>query len=326
MMGKASLIAFGSYVPVRILTNQDLEKTLDTSDQWIRSRTGIRERRICAEGESTTDIAVAAFQDLMERYPSVSKKDVGAVIFCTATPSVLLAPSATSFAYRVGIRDAFCFDLNAACSGFLYGLSVASDFIKSGRYANVLVVGADKMSSIVDYEDRTTCVIFGDGGGCVLLGRDMEYGIEDFVISGDGSGAENLCCPSGGSKVPVGSPMYKPSDQFVKQDGPYVFKKAVIQMVDVSRQILMKQNLSIEDIDWLLPHQANIRIIDKVALDLGIDRKKVLCNIEYLGNTTHGTIPLLMSDYADHFKRGDKLLLTVFGAGFTWGSLYLTWA
>lgn len=326
MMGKISLIAQGGYVPPNLITNQDLESRLDTSDEWIRSRTGILQRRISSDNESTTDIAVAAFEDMKRRSPFISEKDIQAVVFCTATPDLGLAPSATSFAYKVGIQNAFCFDLNAACSGFLYGLCVGSELMSSGRYKNVLVVGADKMSSIVDEKDRTTCVLFGDGGGCVLLGKDYQYGLEDYVTFFDGKDVHKLCCPSGGSEVPVNSSRYHPSDQYLKQDGGYVFKKAVYQMTKSSQEILDRQKISIDQVDWFLPHQANMRIINKVSQNLNIPKGKVLCNIEKVGNTTHGTIPLLISDYAKMFKRGDKLLITSFGAGFTWGSVYLTWS
>ena len=327
MKSKVCLIAQGGYTPPNLLTNHDLENRLDTSDQWIRSRTGILQRRICSDDESTIDIAAASFLDMHKRNPTISIDAIDAVVFCTATPDLGLAPSATSFAHKVGIENAFCFDLNAACSGFVYGLSVGFEFMSSSkRYRNVLVVGADKMSAIVDPNDRTTCVLFGDGGGCVLLGRDYEYGIEDYKISSDGRDVEKLCCPAGGSKTPLGTSNYKPSDQYLKQDGGYVFRKAVHQMTLSSCQILERHQITMDQIDWFLPHQANMRIINKVSENLNISKDKVLCNIDRFGNTTHGTIPLLISDYANRFKRGDKLLVTAFGAGFTWGSIYLTWA
>lgn len=309
------------------LTNALLEEMVDTTDEWITTRTGIKERRLLKEeGAGTSTLGIRAVDDMKSKF-GVDVSDVDLVICCTATPDMPVASTAAYIATNIGANNAFSYDLMAACSGFLYGLSTGSKFIESGRYKKVLVVGADKMSSIINYEDRTTCVIFGDGGGCVLLEPNTEgYGVQDEVLRSDGSGRQYLKIDAGGSILPASQETVELNKHFVYQEGQQVFKFAVTNMADVSAQILERNNLTGEDVDWLVPHQANLRIINATANRMGLDDDKVMLNIQRYGNTTNGTLPLLLWDYLSKLKKGDNLVFAAFGGGFTWGSIYLKWA
>jgi len=321
----AAISAVHGYVPNEIITNDDLAQIVDTSDEWILTRTGIKERRILRHGASS-DMAVAAVSGLLKK-KDIDPLDIDLVIFTTVTPDYVFPATANVICDKLGMKNAWGYDLNAACCGFLYGLSTGTQFIESGRYKKVIVIGVDKMSSIVDYQDRTTCVIFGDGGGAVLLEPSTEgYGIHDFLLRSDGSGRHHLIQPAGGSRRPPSIETVEKRMHFVKQDGKTVFKFAVTNMAEVSREIMDKNNLSSDEIDWLVPHQANLRIIDATAQRMGLPKEKVMINIHNYGNTTTGTLPLCMWNYEDQIKKGDKLILAAFGGGFTWGALYLTWA
>ncbi|KAB2808647.1 beta-ketoacyl-ACP synthase III [Phaeocystidibacter luteus] len=323
----AAITAVGGYVPEFRLTNALLEEMVDTTDEWITTRTGIKERRLLKEeGAGTSTLGIRAVDDMKSKF-GVDVSDVDLVICCTATPDMPVASTAAYIATNIGANNAFSYDLMAACSGFLYGLSTGSKFIESGRYKKVLVVGADKMSSIINYEDRTTCVIFGDGGGCVLLEPNTEgYGVQDEVLRSDGSGRQYLKIDAGGSILPASQETVELNKHFVYQEGQQVFKFAVTNMADVSAQILERNNLTGEDVDWLVPHQANLRIINATANRMGLDDDKVMLNIQRYGNTTNGTLPLLLWDYLSKLKKGDNLVFAAFGGGFTWGSIYLKWA
>jgi len=321
----AAITAVHGYVPSEIVTNDDLAQIVDTSDEWITSRTGIKERRILRHG-ATSDLAVAAVGGLLKK-ANLDPLDIDLVVFTTVTPDYVFPATANVVCDKLGMKNAWGYDLNAACCGFLYGLSTASQFIETGRYKRVVVVGADKMSSIVDYQDRTTCIIFGDGGGAVLLEANHEgFGIQDFLLHADGSGRHHLIQPAGGSRRPPSIETVEKRMHYVKQDGKTVFKFAVTNMAEVSFKIMEKNNLQSEDIDWLVPHQANLRIIDATAQRMGLPKEKVMINIHNYGNTTTGTLPLCMWNYEDKLKKGDRLILAAFGGGFTWGALYLTWA
>ena len=321
----AAITGVQGYVPDYILDNNELAKMVDTTDEWITSRTGIKERRIMKNGASS-DMATEAVRKLLEK-TGTNPLDIDLVVLATVTPDYPFPSTANVLCDNVGMTNAWGFDLIAACSGFIYALSTGSQFIETGKYKKVVVVGVDKMSSIIDYEDRTTCIIFGDGCGAVLLEPNHEgNGIQDFILRSDGSGKQFLIQPAGGSVNPPTIQTVEDKMHFVKQEGKSVFKFAVTNMAEVSAEIMEKNNLSREDVDWLVPHQANLRIIDATAERMGLPREKVMINIEKYGNTTAGTLPLCLWDYEKQLKKGDTLILSAFGGGFTWGSVYLKWA
>jgi len=323
----AAITAVGGYVPDYVLSNQVLETLVDTNDEWIYSRTGIKERRILKEpGKGTSYLAVKAAQDLLER-GNIDPKEIDLVILATATPDMLVATTAVFVATQIGAVNAFAYDLSAACSSFLYGMSSAAAYIQSGRYKKVLVIGADKMSSIIDYTDRTTCIIFGDGAGAALFEPNHEgLGLQDEYLRSDGIGREYLKIDAGGSILPASKETIENRQHFVFQDGKTVYKYAVSGMADVSEKIMQRNNLTKGDINWLIAHQANKRIIDATASRMNLEEEKVLVNIQKYGNTTSATLPLLLSDFENKFKKGDNLIFAAFGGGFTWGSIYLKWA
>lgn len=325
MMRNASITALGGYAPTNILTNEALTQMVDTSCEWIEKRTGIKERRIANQDESTVDLATKAIQNLLDTY-EVNPSEIEMVVLATATPDHILTPSAVKVCQLAGLTNAFGIDLNAACSGFLYALNVASSMIESGRYGKVLVVGADKMSSIIDYTDRNTCVLFGDGAGAILLeSSELSHGVKDSILRSDGAGAESLTVPAGGARKPADEDSIANRQHFLRQDGAFVFKNAVSSMSSVSQDTLLANGMTAEDIDWVVPHQANIRIIKAVSDTLEVPFEKFKVNIEKYGNTTSATIPLCLWDFKDDFKRGDNILLTSFGAGFTWGATCINW-
>lgn len=321
----AVITAIGGFVPPSILTNKKISETVDTSEEWIEKRTGIKERRIADCNTATSDLASAAIENLLENY-NVDRLEIEAVLIATATPDYILAPTASIVCDKSGLTNAFGLDMNAACSGFLYALEMGANMIESGRYKKIIVVGADKMSSIVDYEDRNTCILFGDGAGAVLLEKtESDYGLMKSILKTDGSGTSSLLVPSGGSKNPTSMQSLLHRTNYLKQEGAFVFKKAVASMSEVSRDTLVKNELLADDIDWVIPHQANLRIINAVSESLNIDAEKVKVNIERYGNTTSATVPLCLWDFKDDFKEGQKLLITTFGAGFSWGATCLKW-
>jgi 3-oxoacyl-[acyl-carrier-protein] synthase-3 len=321
----AAITAVQGYVPDDILSNEDLSKLVDTSDEWIMSRTGIKERRIMRNGGSS-DMAAAAVKQLLEK-KGIDPMEIDLVICGTVTPDHPFPSTANILSDKTGMKNAWSFDVNAACSGFLFALSTGSQFIETGKYKKVIVVGVDKMTSIVDYQDRTTCVIFGDGAGAVLLEPNTEgLGLQDFILHSDGSGREFLVQPAGGSLHPASIETVENRMHYVKQEGQSVFKFAVTNMADVSAKIMEKNNLTSDDVQWLVPHQANLRIIDATANRMGLSKEKVMINIEKYGNTTAGTLPLCLWDYEKQLKKGDTLILSAFGGGFTWGAIYLKWA
>ncbi|MFL9838121.1 beta-ketoacyl-ACP synthase III [Flavobacterium sp. ST-75] len=323
----AAITAVGAYVPDYVLSNQVLETMVDTNDEWITSRTGIKERRILKDKDKGTSfLAIKAAQDLLQK-SGTKPEDIDMVLLATATPDMPVAATAVYVASQIGAVNAFAYDLQAACSSFLYGMSTASAYIQSGRYKKVLLVGADKMSSIIDYTDRATCIIFGDGAGAVLFEPNEEgYGLQDEYLRSDGIGREYLKIDAGGSILPASEETVANKQHYVFQDGKTVFKYAVSNMADVSEKIMNRNNLSHDDVDWLIAHQANKRIIDATASRMNLDESKVLVNIEKYGNTTSATLPLLLSDFEHQFKKGDNLVFASFGGGFTWGSIYLKWA
>jgi len=323
----AAITAVGKYVPDYVLTNQILETMVDTNDEWITSRTGIKERRILKEkNKGTSFLAINAAKDLLSK-TNIDPKEIELVIVATATPDMQAAATSVYVATQIGATNAFGYDLVAACSSFLYAISTASSYIESGKYKKVLVIGADMNSSMIDYTDRTTCIIFGDGAGAVLLEPNNEgLGIQDEYLRSDGVGREFLQVPAGGSIEPATEQTIKDKKHFIGQDGKTVFKWAVSNMADVCEKILQKNNLTINDINWLTVHQANKRIIDATANRLDFPSDRVMTNIEKYGNTTSATIPLLLNDYENQLKKGDKVIMAAFGGGFTWGSIYLTWA
>lgn len=321
----AAITGVQGYVPEDVLSNEDLAKMVDTSDEWITTRTGIKERRIMKNGASS-DMAAKAVQALLEK-TKTEPSEIELVIVATVTPDYPFPSTANVLCDKVGMSNAWSFDLNAACSGFIYALSTASQFIETGKYNKVIVVGVDKMTSIIDYEDRTTCVIFGDGAGAVLLEPNEEgLGVQDFLLHSDGAGREFLVQPAGGSLNPASFQTVENRQHFVKQEGKQVFKFAVTNMAEVSAQIMEKNNLSSDDVAWLVPHQANLRIIDATANRMGLPKEKVMINIQKYGNTTAGTLPLCLWDYEKQLKKGDNIVLSAFGGGFTWGAVYLKWA
>ena len=323
----AAITAVGGYVPDFVLSNKVLETMVDTNDEWITSRTGIQERRILkGEGLGTSFLAINAAKDLIKR-SGVNPAEIDLVIVATATPDMLVASTAVFVATQIGAINAFAYDLQAACSGFLYGMSNAAAYIQSGRYKKVLLIGADKMSSIIDYTDRATCIIFGDGAGAALFEPNYEgLGLQDEILRSDGIGREYLKIDAGGSILPTSKETVENGQHYVFHDGKTVFKYAVTGMADVSEKIMQRNNLSKEDVNWLIAHQANKRIIDATASRMELDEDKVLVNIHKYGNTTAATLPLLLSDFENKFKKGDNLIFAAFGGGFTWGSIYLKWA
>ncbi len=324
---KAAITAVHGYVPEDIMTNHDLEKLVDTNDEWIRTRTGIEQRHILkGEGKGTSDMAVEAVRGLCEKR-GIDPTDIDLLICATVTPDFTFPATANVITDKVGATNAWGFDIIAACSGFIYALSVGAQFIETGKYKKVVVVGADKMSSIIDYSDRATCIIFGDGAGAVLLEANNEgLGIIDSVMKSDGSGRAFLHQKAGGSVKPASHATVDAREHSVYQDGKTVFKYAVVNMADVSVEIMERNNLTSEDITWLVPHQANKRIIDATASRMGVSEDKVMMNIHRYGNTTAGTIPLCLHDWEKQLKKGDNLVLSAFGGGFTWGAVYVKWA
>lgn len=323
----AAITAVGKYVPDYVLTNQILETMVDTNDEWITTRTGIKERRILKEkNKGTSFLAINAAKDLFNKI-NIDPKDIELVIVATATPDMQAAATSVYVATQIGATNAFGYDLVAACSSFLYAISTASSFIESGKHKKILVIGADMNSSMIDYTDRATCIIFGDGAGAVLLEANKEgLGVQDEYLRSDGSGREFLQVPAGGSIEPATEQTIKDKKHFVYQDGKTVFKWAVSNMANVCEKILQRNNLTINDIDWLTAHQANKRIINATANRMDLPLNKVMMNIEKYGNTTSATIPLLLNDYEKQLKKGDNVIMTAFGGGFTWGSIYLKWA
>jgi 3-oxoacyl-[acyl-carrier-protein] synthase-3 len=323
---RAAITAVGGYVPEKILTNKDLEKLVDTNDEWIQSRTGIRERHIMEDGKATSDICVEAINQILAK-TKISPDEIDVILVATVTPDHVFPATANIVSHKIGAKNAFSFDIGAACSGFLYALETGVKFIESGKYKKVLVCGADKMSSIIDYQDRNTCIIFGDGGGAVLLEPTTEdVGVIDSILRSDGVGKEFLHQKAGGSMLPASHETIDKRMHFVFQEGKTVFKFAVTNMADISREIMDRNGLTGETVDYLAAHQANLRIIDATAKRMELDKEKVLINIDKYGNTTAGTIPLLFYDFEHKFKKGDNIILAAFGGGFTWGSVYLKWA
>ena len=321
----AAITGVQGYVPEEVLSNADLSKIVDTSDEWITSRTGIKERRILRNGASS-DLAAAAVEGLLKK-TNTSPEDIDLVILATVTPDYPFPSTANVLCDKTGMKNAWGYDLSAACSGFIFALATGSQFIETGKYKKVVVVGVDKMTSILDYEDRATCVIFGDGAGAVLLEPNEEgLGVIDFILRSDGSGRQYLIQPAGGSANPASIETVENRMHFVKQEGKQVFKFAVTNMAEVSAEIMEKNNLTSDDVDWLVPHQANLRIIDATANRMGLPKEKVMINIQKYGNTTAGTLPLCLWEYENQLKKGDTLILSAFGGGFTWGAVYLKWA
>ena len=323
----AAITGVGGYVPDDVLTNADLEKMVDTTDEWITTRTGIKERRILrTPGKATSDMGLEVVRQLLEK-TGTKPEEIDLLICATVTPDTTFPDTANTILDKAGAKNAFGFDINAACSGFLFALTTGAKFIESGMYKKVIVIGADKMSAIVDYSDRSTCIIFGDGAGGVLLEPNSEgNGVIDAILRSDGSGREFLHMKAGGSLKPATPETVANKEHFVFQDGKPVFKAAVTGMVNTVNQVLARNNMTTEDIDWLVPHQANMRIIKSVGDMLDFPMDKVMVNIHKYGNTTAGTLPLCLWEYESQLKKGDNLMLTAFGGGFTWGSLYLKWA
>jgi 3-oxoacyl-[acyl-carrier-protein] synthase-3 len=323
---KASITAVGSFLPEKILNNANLEKIVDTNDDWITTRTGIKERRILDKGIGTSYMAIRAANTIIKN-KKLDPTQIDLVIVATITPDMHATATAAYVASEIGASNAFGFDISAACSGFLYGLSTASAFIESGRYKKIILIGADKMSSIVDYTDRNTCIIFGDGAGAVLLEPNIEgYGVQDEYLRSNGSNRDLLRIEAGGSQTPTTKDTVEEKKHFIYQDGKNVFKHAVSNMSEASDQIMKRNNLTHLDVNYLIAHQANKRIIDATSKRMGIKDEKVLMNIHRYGNTTAATIPLLLFDFESKLKKGDNIIFASFGAGFTWGAMYLKWA
>ena len=323
----AAITAVGGYVPEYVLTNKILATMVDTNDEWITSRTGIKERRILKEqGQGTSFMAIKAAEQLLSKN-NINPEDIDMVIMATATPDMPVASTGVYVASQIGAVNAFSYDLAAACSGFLFGMSTAARYIESGRYKKVLLIGADKMSSIVDYTDRTTCIIFGDGAGAVLFEPNLEgLGVQDEILRSDGVGRDSLKIDAGGSILPPSNQTIADKQHFVHQDGKTVFKFAVSKMADVSEKIMQRNNLTGDDVSWLVPHQANKRIIDATSRRMNLPQDKVMLNIHRYGNTTSATLPLCLFDYENQLKKGDNIVFAAFGGGFTWGSIYVKWA
>jgi 3-oxoacyl-[acyl-carrier-protein] synthase III len=323
----AAITGVAGYLPDYVLTNQELETMVDTNDEWIQTRTGIRERRLLkGENQGVSVMAVEAVRELL-RKTNTAPEEVDLLLLATVTADMIFPATANIICDQLGIRNAFSYDIEAACSGFLYALTTGAMFIESGRYKKVVVVGADKMSAIVDYTDRQTCIIFGDGAGAVLLEPNSEgFGVVDHVLRSDGAGAQYLYQKSGGSRRPPTIETVTNREHFVYQEGAAVFKFAVTNMADVSAEVMERNNLTAQDVNWLVPHQANLRIINATAARMGVGPEKVMLNIDRYGNTTSATLPLCLWDYESQLKKGDRLILAAFGGGFTWGAVYLRWA
>lgn len=326
-MIKAAITAVGGYVPEYILTNDELSTMVETNDEWITTRTGIKERRILkGEGRGLSEMCVGAANEILKKR-GISAEELDLVIVGTITGDYGFPSTSNVVCDKIGAKNAWGFDLSAACSGFIYALATGAQFIETGRYKKVLVIGGDKMSSIIDYTDRATCIIFGDGAGAVLLEPTTEdLGVKDFILKADGAGRNYLCMHAGGSVLPASHETVDKRQHYVYQEGQAVFKFAVKGMADVSAEILEKNNLTSNDIHWLVPHQANKRIVDATASRIGLSEDKIMMNIERYGNTTAGTIPLLLWDYEKQLKKGDNLIISAFGGGFTWGSIWVKWA
>lgn len=324
---KAAITSVGGYVPDYVMTNKELEKIVDTTDEWITTRTGIKERRILKEeGKATSDMGAEVVKQICEKR-GISPEEIDIILVATVTPDMPFPSTSNLICDKVGAKNAWGYDVSAACSGFLYALVTGQRFIESGAYKKVIVVGADKMSSIINYEDRATCIIFGDGAGGVLLEPTTEdVGIIDSVMKSDGSGKEFLHIKAGGSLKPATAETILNGEHFVYQEGKSVFKFAVTNMADVAAEVLSRNNMTGEDVDWLVPHQANLRIIDATRQRINLPEEKVMINIQKYGNTTAGTLPLCLWDWEKKLKKGDNIVLAAFGGGFTWGSLYLKWA
>lgn len=324
----AAITAVGAFVPDYILTNKELETLVDTNDEWIMTRTGVKERRILkGEGKGTSDMGAPAVLDLCKKR-GIDPLEIDCLICCTVTPDMVFPATANIICDKIGAKNAFSFDLGAACSGFLYGLTMGTALVESGRYKKVVIVGADKMSAITDYTDRTTCVLFGDGAGAILLEQTKEEGIGvlDSILKSDGTGAKFLHMKAGGSVKPSSIETVTAREHFVYQEGQSVFKFAVVGMADVAYELLQRNNLTGDDVSWLVPHQANKRIIDATANRIGLPADKVMLNIMKYGNTTSATIPLCLWEWENKLKKGDLLVLAAFGGGFTWGSTLVKWA
>jgi len=323
----AAITAVGGYVPEDKLTNADLEKIVETTDDWITSRTGIKERRILkGEGLGTSDMATKAVQNLLEK-SGVNPDDIELLICATTTPDFTFPATANVITDKVGLKNAWGYDINAACSGFIYALTIASQFIETGKHKKIIVVGGDKMSSILNFEDRATCIIFGDGCGAVLLEPNTDgFGIIDSVLKSDGSGRAYLHQKAGGSVKPATVETVMAKEHYVYQEGQTVFKFAVTNMADVAYQIMQRNELTSDNVTWLVPHQANKRIIDATRERMGLDENKVMINIQRFGNTTNGTLPLCLWEWESKLRKGDNIVLAAFGGGFTWGSTYIKWA
>ncbi len=323
----AAITAVGGYVPEYRLTNAELEKMVDTNDEWIRTRTGIEERRILkGEGLATSDMAVPAIQEILQKR-NLDPTEIDCIICATVTPDMVFPATANIIADKLGAINAWGYDMSAACSGFVFALTTGASYIETGRYKKVIVVGADKMSAIIDYTDRNTCVLFGDGAGAVLLEPNNEgYGVLDSVLKSDGKGRHYLNMRAGGSLKPATIETVTAREHYAFQEGKTVFKFAVVGMADVSAEIMHRNNLTADDVAWLVPHQANLRIIDATANRMGVPKEKVMINIQRYGNTTAGTIPLCLWDWEKQLKKGDNLVLAAFGGGFTWGATWVKWA
>lgn len=326
-MIKAAITAVAGYVPENIVTNFDLEKIIDTTDEWITTRTGIKQRHIEKDPKkATSDMCVEAVKQLCQK-SGISPEEIDMLICGTVTPDMVFPSTSNLICAKIGAKNAWGYDLSAACSGFIYGLATGAQFIETGRYKKVVVVGADMMSRILNFEDRATCVIFGDGAGAVLLEPTTEdVGVIDFLLHADGNGAPFLHMKAGGSLNPATVDTVTNRMHFVHQEGQTVFKNAVYNMAEVSAKIMEKNHLTADNVNWLVAHQANKRIIDATASRMGVGSEKVMMNIERYGNTTAGTIPLLLWDYEKQLKKGDNLILSAFGGGFTWGAIYVKWA
>ncbi|MBK7883303.1 MAG: ketoacyl-ACP synthase III [Chitinophagaceae bacterium] len=323
----AAITAVGGYVPEYRLTNKELETMMDTTDEWIRTRTGVEERRILkGEGLATSDLAAPAVMNLLKKR-GIGAEEIDCIICATVTPDMFFPATANIVSEKVGAINAFSFDIGAACSGFLFALTTGASFIESGRYKKVIVVGADKMSGIIDYSDRTTCILFGDGAGAVLLEPSTDgSGILDSLLKSNGSGKQYLHMKAGGSAKPASIETVLAKEHYIYKEGQTVFKFAVKGMADISYELMQRNNLSSEDIAWLVPHQANLRIIDATANRMGLPKEKVMINIQKYGNTTAATIPLCLWDWENQLKKGDNLILAAFGGGFTWGATWIKWA
>ncbi len=322
----AAITAVGGYVPDYKLTNKELETMVDTNDEWIKTRTGVEERRILkGEGLASSDMAAPAVLQLCKKR-GISPNEIDCLICATVTPDMVFPATANIICDKIGAINAFGFDISAACSGFLFSLTTGASFIESGRYKKIVVVGVDKMSAIVDYSDRTTCVIFGDGAGAVLLEPNKDgYGILDSILKSDGSGKNYLHMKAGGSAKPASVETVLAKEHYIYQEGQAVFKFAVKGMADVSYELMQRNNLTADDIAWLVPHQANLRIIDATANRMGLPKEKVMVNIQKYGNTTAATIPLCLHDWESQLKKGDNIILAAFGGGFTWGATWVKW-